>query len=200
MFELLKLPYSQKALEPYISQSTLFYHYEKHHATYLNNLNQLIKGTDFENLSLEEIMLKTQNDPKQMAIYNNAAQVWNHDFYWKSLSETANADNKIPKGNFKDLVIDCFGSEENLKAEFKKAALSQFGSGWTWLVLQNNQLKIMKTPNAVNPLSNSRPLLTIDVWEHAYYLDYQNKRADYVENIINNIINWNFAIQNLNNF
>ncbi|MBE6449874.1 MAG: superoxide dismutase [Alphaproteobacteria bacterium] len=200
MFELLKLPYSQKALEPYISQSTLFYHYEKHHATYLNNLNQLIKGTDFENFSLEDIILKTKDNPDFTSIYNNAAQVWNHDFYWKSLSETANADNKIPKGNFKDLVIKSFGSEENLKAELKKAALGQFGSGWVWLVFENNQLKIIKTSNAINPLGQAQALLTIDVWEHAYYLDYQNKRAEYVENILNHIINWNFAIQNLNNF
>lgn len=199
-FQLYKLPYPEQAMEPYLSQSTLFYHYEKHHATYLNNLNTLVKGTAFENELLENIILATENQPEFQAIYNNAAQVWNHDFYWQSLSPIADADNRIGEGNFKDMVIRDFGSEENLKAELKKAGLAQFGSGWIWLVLDGKNLKIVKTANAFNPLGKMKPLLCIDVWEHAYYLDYQNRRADYLDSILNHLINWNFAVQNLNDF
>ena len=199
-FELYKLPYPENAMEPYLSQSTLFYHYEKHHATYLNNLNTLIKGTDFENEMLENIILMTENKPELQAVYNNAAQVWNHNFYWQSLSALADAQNHISDGNFKDMVIRDFGSEETLKSEIKKAGLAQFGSGWVWLVLDGKKLKVVKTGNAFNPLGKMKPLLCIDVWEHAYYLDYQNRRADYLDSILNHLINWNFAVQNLNDF
>lgn len=195
-FELYKLPYEENALEPYISQKTLFYHYEKHHATYLKNLNDLIEGTDLENYTLEEIILATEKYPSQQAIFNNASQVWNHTCYWQSLSP--NGGGHIPDGDLKDMVIRDFGSEENLKAEFKKFALGQFGSGWAWLVLDGAKLKVTNTPNAYSPLGKNRILLTVDVWEHAYYLDYQNKRADYADAILNHLINWNFAIQNLN--
>lgn len=190
-FELYKLPYSENALEPYISKETISFHYGKHHATYLNNLNALIKDTPLEKESLESIILNASDQ----AIFNNAAQVWNHTFYWQSLSPKKQ---DIPEGNFKQMVLRDFGSIENLKAELKKAALSQFGSGWAWLVSDNDQLKIVKTSNAETPLGKAIPLLSIDVWEHAYYLDYQNRRGDYVDGILNNLLNWNFAIQNLN--
>ena len=197
--ELYKLPYSEKSLEPYISQATLFYHYEKHHATYLNNLLTLIKNTPYENEKLESIILKTETNPEEVSIYNNAAQVWNHDFYWKSLTPLENSDLKIPDGKFKELILTTFKSEENLKSEIKKAGLNQFGSGWVWLVLDNDKIRVIKTSNAYTPIRDVKPLLCIDVWEHAYYLDYQNRRNDYLENILNHLINWNFAIQNFHN-
>ena len=194
-FELYKLPYADNALEPYISQKTISFHYGKHHATYLNNLNALIKDTDLEKESLENIILETEKNPSEQAIFNNAAQVWNHTFYWQSLSAEKQ---DIPESNFKQMGLRDFGSIENLKAEFKKVALSQFGSGWAWLVLDNNQLKIVKTSNAETPLGKTIPLLCIDVWEHAYYLDYQNRRGDYLDGVLNNLLNWKFAAQNLN--
>ncbi len=196
-FELYKLPYEENALEPYISQKTLFYHYEKHHATYLNNLNELIKETDLEKYSLEEIILATEKYPSQQAIYNNASQVWNHTFYWQSLSPNGGGD--IPDSDFKRMVIRDFGSVENLKEEFKKIALSQFGSGYAWLIFDNGKLKLINSTNAQSPLGKHRILLNIDVWEHAYYLDYQNKRVDYINAILSHLINWNFAIQNIEN-
>ena len=198
-FELYKLPYSEDALEPYISKKTISFHYGKHHATYLNNLNNLIKDTPLEKESLEDIILNTEKYPSEQAIFNNAAQVWNHTFYWQSLLPTKQKMNDIPDGNFKEMVLRDFGSVENLKTEFKKVALSQFGSGWAWLVLDNGKLGIVKTSNASTPFGKVKPLLCIDVWEHAYYLDYQNRRADYLDGVLNNLLNWNFAIQNLNN-
>ncbi len=196
-FELYKLPYEENALEPYISQKTLFYHYEKHHATYLKNLNDLIEGTDLEKYSLEEIILATEKYPSQQAIYNNASQVWNHTFYWQSLSPNGGGD--IPDGDFKQMVIRDFDSVDNLKAEFKKMAVSQFGSGYAWLIFDNGKLKVINSLNAQSPLGKYRILLNMDVWEHAYYLDYQNKRVDYAEAVLSHFINWNFAIQNLAN-
>ena len=198
-FELYKLPYSEDALEPYISKETISFHYGKHHATYLNNLNNLIKDTPLEKESLEDIILNTEKYPSEQAIFNNAAQVWNHTFYWQSLLPTKQKMNDIPDGNFKEMVLRDFGNVENLKAELKKVALSQFGSGWAWLVLDNGKLGIVKTSNASTPFGKVKPLLCIDVWEHAYYLDYQNRRADYLDGVLNNLLNWNFAIQNLNN-
>lgn len=197
-FELYKLPYAQNALEPYISASTVFYHYEKHHTTYLNNLNALVKGTPLETESLENIILNTEKYPSEQAIFNNAAQVWNHTFYWQSLSPADKAQKHIPNGNFKEMILRDFGSEDNLKAELKKVATAQFASGWAWLVLDKGRLKVVKTANALNPLGQMKPLLCIDVWEHAYYLDYQNRRPDYLDAVLNHLINWNFAIQNLN--
>ncbi len=193
-FELYKLPYDLNALEPFISEKTLRFHYEKHHTGYVNTLNSLIKGTDLENKSLEDIILATEKESSQQAIFNNAAQTWNHTFYWQSLSP--HAGNNIPDGDFKEAVSRDFGSIENLKEELKKAATTQFGSGWAWLILESGKLKVVKTSNANIPLHHQKPLLTIDVWEHAYYLDYQNRRLDYVQSILDNLINWNFAIQN----
>ena len=197
-FELYKLPYSEDALEPYISKETISFHYGKHHTTYLNNLNNLIKDTPLEKESLEDIILNTEKYPSEQAVFNNAAQVWNHTFYWQSLSPKGSNPSKIPDGNFKEMIMRDFGSVENLKAEFKKAALSQFGSGWAWLVLDGGKLKIIKTSNAATPFGKTKPLLYIDVWEHAYYLDYQNRRGDYIDAVLSHLLNWNFATQNLN--
>ncbi|MFZ2072623.1 MAG: superoxide dismutase [Minisyncoccia bacterium] len=197
MSTLKKLPYDFSALEPYVSARTLEFHYTKHHQTYLDNLNKLIKDTDLENKSLEEIIKITFKEPSLLTTFNNAAQTWNHDFYWQSLKPNSSE----PKEDVKQILIDSFISYEKFKEEFKSTALSQFGSGWIWLVLENGKVKIIKTSNADNPLTKELiPLLVVDVWEHAYYLDYQNRRADYVEALINNLLNWEFFKENLNNF
>lgn len=193
-FELYKLPYNENALAPYISEKTLQFHYGKHHAGYVNTLNDLIKGTNLETHTLEEIILATEKYPSQQSIYNNASQVWNHTFYWQSLSPNGGGD--IPEGDFKDTVIRDFGSVDNLKTELKKAATTQFGSGWAWLIVDDGHLKVINTPNAQSPLGKKQILLTIDVWEHAYYLDYQNRRPDYTQAVLDHLINWSFAIQN----
>ncbi len=173
--ELPKLPYAPNALEPVISEKTIEFHYGKHHQTYVNNLNNLIPGTEFENLPLEEIVLKSNG-----GIFNNAAQIWNHTFYWESFSEKRNT---APSGKLLELLEKSFGSFENFKTQFSDAAVKVFGSGWTWLVLnKEGNLAIVQTSNAGNPLCDGlKPLLTCDVWEHAYYIDYQNKRADYIK-------------------
>ena len=195
-FELPQLPYLENALEPVISQKTISFHYGKHHATYLKNLNDLIKDSPLSKMSLEDIIVQTAKNPSEQAIFNNAAQVWNHTFYWNSLCP---ASPKITDSNFLNLINRDFGGIDNLKDALKKAALAQFASGWAWLVSDNGTLKVMCTPNAENPLmTNAKPLLCIDVWEHAYYLDWQNKRADYLHGLVNQLINWDFAIKNLN--
>jgi superoxide dismutase, Fe-Mn family len=193
MFQLNKLPFKKNILEPIISQKTIEFHYDKHHQTYVNKLNDLIKNTDFENLSLEEIILKSYNKPDLKAVYNNAAQVYNHDFFWQSLKKDSQAQPS-------EKIIAKFSSLDNFKEEFVKLALAQFGSGWAWLVQdENNNLSLLKTANADNPLVlNLKPIFTIDVWEHAYYLDYQNKRADFVQLILDNLINWEFVNNNIN--
>ena len=196
-FELPPLPYAQNALEPYISQKTISFHYDKHHATYLKNLNDLIQGTPLEKESLENIIIETRKYPSEQAIFNNAAQVFNHTFYWHSLKPTQN-NNAITDSSLLKLTERDFGSENNLKEALKKTALAQFGSGWCWLVLENDKLHIVRTGNAENPLGAAKPLLCIDVWEHAYYLDYQNKRGDYLDGVIEHLLNWDFAAQNLN--
>lgn len=147
---------------------------------------------------LHDIILKTRNDTSFQTIFNNAAQVWNHDFYWKSLSPQKTTASHITDSALLNLVEHDFENEENLKESLKKTALGQFGSGWCWLILDNNTLKVIKTSNAENPLGISKPLLCIDVWEHAYYLDYQNKRGDYLNAVIDNLLDWNFAAKNLN--
>lgn len=188
------LPYEENALEPFMSARTLSFHYGKHHQTYLDNLNKLIEGTEFENMTLEQIIQESYKNPQQGGIFNNAAQVWNHSFFWNSLSPTGN---KRPSPPFLNVIEKSFGSYENFSQEFKKTALSQFGSGWCWLVKEGNTLKIIKTSNADTPLVlGKKPLLTCDVWEHAYYLDYQNKRADYLDTFLTSLINWNFAENN----
>jgi len=188
--ELPALPYAKNALEPHISAEPLEYHYGKHHQAYVTNLNNLIMGTEFENLSLEDIVLKSSG-----GIFNNAAQVWNHTFYWNSLRPQGGGK---PSGALAGMPEKSFGGFEPFKAEFAKAAASQFGSGWAWLVKDGDKLIVTRTGNADTPIAHGqKPLLTIDVWEHAYYLDYQNRRADYVAAVLDKLINWEFAAQNL---
>jgi superoxide dismutase, Fe-Mn family len=194
--ELPALPYAQNALEPIISEKTFQFHYGKHHNAYVENTKKLIAGTEFEELSLEEIIKKTYKDKSKIGLFNNSAQVWNHSFYWNCIKPSGGG---IPTGKIADLINQSFGSFEKFTDEFKNAAMTQFGSGWAWLVLnENNDLEIRKTANAETPLTyNCKALLTIDVWEHAYYLDYQNKRPEYIDNFINKLINWDFVNSNL---
>lgn len=195
MFELPNLPFGLEELEPYISKKTLEFHHGKHHLAYVTNLNNLIKDTDLANDDLETIIRKTAGNADKAAVFNNAAQVWNHTFFWSSLMPSGGG--AIPEGDFKQAVLRTFISEEKFKDELKAAAVSQFGSGWAWVVRENDDVKIMKTSNADTPVAHGlKPLLTIDVWEHAYYLDYQNKRPDYVQTLIDKLINWRFASAN----
>lgn len=189
------LPYSLEALEPHISANTLSFHHGKHHQAYVTNLNNLIKDTDLENLSLEEVISLSAGKADKMGIFNNAAQVWNHTFYWHSLKPQGGGE---PTGQIKEKINQDFGSFEAFKTEFKNAATTQFGSGWAWLVLDNGTLKVTKTGNADLPMVHGqKAILTCDVWEHAYYLDFQNKRLDYVDTFLNHLVNWDFANQNL---
>lgn len=194
MFELPVLPYAMDALEPHISKTTLEFHYGKHHQTYVTNLNNLVKDTDLASQTLEDIIAKSAKDASLVGVFNNAAQVWNHTFYWYCLSPVKKA---VPS-KLEGMIVKDFGSLDNFKAEFKKAALAQFGSGWAWLVLDQGSLKITKTGNADLPMvHNQTALLTCDVWEHAYYLDYQNRRADYVDTFLNELVNWDFVASHL---
>jgi len=191
------LPFAEDALEPVISAKTLSFHYGKHHKAYVDNLNKLIEGTeysDYSDLPLEEIVRGTADRPERTPVFNNAAQAWNHTFYWKSIAGKGGE----PPAALKQKMIDAFGSVDGCKKELPAAAVGQFGSGWAWLVFDDGKLKVVKTANAATPLTtDARPLLTIDVWEHAYYLDYQNRRADYVNALLEKLINWEFALQNL---
>jgi Fe-Mn family superoxide dismutase len=195
-FVLANLPYEQNALAPFISAETLSYHYNKHHRAYLDKLNELIPGTEFEELELEEVIDKTAGNADKAGIFNNAAQVWNHDFYWNSLSPKGGGK---PTGQLGRKIETDFGSYENFLKQFVEAGMTNFGSGWAWLVEDHGVLKITKTSNAENPLSQGqgKALLAFDVWEHAYYLDYQNRRNDYLKTILDKLINWNFAEMNL---
>ncbi|SFP33687.1 superoxide dismutase, Fe-Mn family [Nitrosomonas cryotolerans] len=193
-YVLAPLPYADNALEPVISAHTLSFHYGKHHKAYVDNLNNLVTGTEFAGQSLEKIILATAGRADKAAIFNNAAQVWNHMFYWHSLSPNGGQ----PSAVLKQKIEASFGSLDACKKEFATAAMTQFGSGWAWLVLDGDKISVAKTANADSPLTkNIRPLLTIDVWEHAYYLDYQNRRVDYVNTILDKLINWDFANANL---
>ncbi len=190
-----ELPYAKDALAPYISANTLEFHYGKHHKTYVDNINKLIAGTDLEGKTLEEIIANSAKDPSKAGIFNNAAQVWNHSFYWKCLKPQGGGS---PKGAIAARIDAAFGSYDKFAEELKNAGVTQFGSGWAWLVQDGNDLKITKTPNADTPLAHGqKALLTIDVWEHAYYLDYQNRRPDYLTAVIQNLINWDFVNSNL---
>lgn len=192
-----ELPYPKKALEPHISEKTLEFHHGKHHAAYVNNTNNLIQGTPLEKADLETIIKESAKDSSKVGIFNNSAQVWNHTFYWHSMKP--NGGGEPPKALLDKIVAD-FGSFDNFKNEFKQAAATQFGSGWAWLVLDpaDKKLKVLKTPNAETPITkNLKPLITIDVWEHAYYLDYQNRRPDYIDTFIAKLVNWEFALKNL---
>lgn len=195
MFTLPVLSYEKAALGPHISAKTLEFHYGKHHQAYIDNLNKLIAGSDMEKETLEQIISATANNPKQAGIFNNAGQAYNHDFFWKGLRPASLAE---PDKNLAALIEKSFGSIGSFYAEFKTAATSVFGSGWVWLVKEGEELKIMKTANADNPLAHSlQPLWVLDVWEHSYYLDYQNRRADYIEAVLQNLINWEFIASNL---
>jgi Fe-Mn family superoxide dismutase len=189
------LPYDQGALAPVISANTLTFHYGKHHKTYVETLNKLIVGTEFADMPLESIIRATVRQADHTAIFNNAAQAWNHTFYWKSLKAKGGGE---PPAVLKTLMQDSFGGVDQCKKELSKAAVGQFGSGWAWLVLDGEKLKILKTADADTPLTDGpKPLLTVDVWEHAYYLDYQNRRVDYVNALLDKLANWEFAAENL---
>lgn len=190
------LPYEMDALEPTISARTLSYHHGKHHQGYVNKTNARIEGTALDDLSLEDL-IRDARVKADIALLNNAAQSWNHSFLWQSMSPNGGGE---PSGRIKELVEEEFGSVERFQEEFKKAATSQFGSGWTWLVLDNGKLRILNTSNADSPVAtHMEPLLTLDVWEHAYYLDHQNDRGAYVTAFLNDLINWDFAAANLKN-
>jgi len=195
-YELPKLPYAETALEPVISARTLSFHYDKHHAAYAANLNKLLEGSDLAGLSLEALIKASAADPTRVAIFNNAGQFWNHSFYWNSLSPQGGG---VPKGALADKLAASFGSFDKFKSELAAAANGQFGSGWAWLVAEGDKLAVRRTANADTPITvqGVKPLLTIDVWEHAYYLDYQNRRADYVNAVIDKLLNWEFAARNL---
>ncbi|MBN8282541.1 superoxide dismutase [Zoogloea sp.] len=189
------LPWADTALAPVISANTIGFHYGKHHKGYVDNLNRLLAGSDLADLPLEKIVAATAGKADKTAIFNNAAQIWNHTFYWNSLRPNGGGE---PPAALKKRIEASFGSVDALKKELATAATSQFGSGWAWLVADGDKLKVIKTANADLPqTAGLKPLLTIDVWEHAYYLDYQNRRADYVNALIDKLINWEFALQNL---
>ena len=195
MFTLPPLPYADNALEPVISANTLSFHHGKHHKTYVDNLNNLVKGTELEGQSLEQIVTATAGKADKAPIFNNAAQVWNHTFYWHSMKHNGGGK---PTGALGQMVDQAFGSYDEFKKQLSATSVSQFGSGWGWLVVDGGVLKVVKTPNAEVPFTKGqKPLLTIDVWEHAYYLDHQNKRAAYVDALIDKLLNWDFAAANL---
>ncbi|MCG6920191.1 MAG: superoxide dismutase [Acidobacteria bacterium] len=192
--ELPPLPYGDGDLAPHISANTISFHYGKHHKTYVDKATDMVKGTEFADASLEDIVKATFGKADKKGLFNNASQAWNHSFYWKSLAPKGGA----PSGKLLDKIKTDFGELAKLKDELSKAAVTQFGSGWAWLVLDGGKLKVEQTANADSPLATGKtPLLTIDVWEHAYYLDHQNKRPAYVTAVIDNLINWEFAAENL---
>lgn len=187
-FDLPPLPYEMNALEPYISTTTMEFHYGKHHRTYVENLNKLVKDTEFENMSLDKIIKETVDNPAYILIFNNAAQSWNHEFFWKCMSPNGGG---APKEELSKKIERDFGSYENFRQEFKNAATSQFGSGWAWLAEKDGKLEVVKTSNADTPLAHGmNPIITLDVWEHAYYLDYQNRRVDFVDAFLDHLVNW----------
>jgi Fe-Mn family superoxide dismutase len=195
MIVLPELPYAKDTLSPVISANTLEFHYGKHHKAYVDNLGKLIAGTDLADADLETLIMKAAGDPAKAGIFNNAAQVWNHSFYWKCLKGGGGG---APTGTVAAKLMATFGSYEKFAEELKNAGVTQFGSGWTWLVLDGGTLKITKTANADTPIAHGqKPLLTLDVWEHAYYLDYQNRRPDYLAAVIEKLINWDFVNANL---
>lgn len=190
-FTLPSLPYSDSALEPHMSAKTFSYHHAKHHAAYVNNLNTLIKSTELESETLEGIILKSASDKNKIGIFNNAAQVWNHTFFWHCMKPNGGGK---PNDELMKMLERDFGSYEQFVEQFKQAAVTQFGSGWAWLVFDGMKLSIIKTANADTPMChNVRAILTVDVWEHAYYLDYQNRRPDYVAIFLDHLVNWDFA-------
>ena len=195
MITLPELSYAKDALAPSISANTLEFHHGKHHKAYVDNLNKLVAGTDLAEADLETVIKKVAGDPARAGIFNNAAQVWNHSFYWKCLKAAGGGK---PTGAVAAKIDAAWGSYEKFAEELKNAGVTQFGSGWAWLVVDGGQLKITKTANADTPIAHGvKPLLTLDVWEHAYYLDYQNRRPDYLGAVIGKLINWDFVNANL---
>ena len=194
-FELPPLPWADNALDPVISARTMGFHYGKHHQGYLNNLNMLAAGTEYADMTLEQVVKATAGKADKVAVFNNAAQTWNHTFFWNSLSPKGGG---TPPNGLKQKMGDSFGDVDTCLKELAAAATGRFASGWAWLVSDGGALKVMNTMNADTPLSMGlTPLVTIDVWEHAYYLDYQNRRADYVKAVLEKLINWEFAAKNL---
>ncbi|HRS87722.1 MAG TPA: superoxide dismutase [Syntrophales bacterium] len=189
------LPYPKEALAPVISAATLEFHWGKHHKAYVDNANRLLEGTPWAEAAPEAVMKATFGEAAHTAIFNNVAQAWNHTFYWHSLKPNGGGR---PTGPVADLINAAWGSYDAFAEALKQAGIGQFGSGWAWLVLDGETLKVTRTPNAENPLVHGqKPLLTIDVWEHAYYLDYQNRRPDYLAAVIEKLLNWDFANANL---
>jgi Fe-Mn family superoxide dismutase len=194
-FELPPLPYAEDALEPAYSARTIGFHYGKHHRAYVDNLNKLVAGTDLETKSLEEVIGTAAGDPGKVGVFNNAAQVWNHTFFWNGMKPGGGG---APGGAVGAAIDAAFGSYEKFIEDFKAAAIGRFGSGWAWLVSEGGALKITSTPNAEMPVPLARTaLLTVDVWEHAYYLDYQNRRPDWVQAYFDKLVNWEFVAGNL---
>ncbi len=189
------MPYPENALEPVITEKTVQFHYGKHHKGYADKLNDLVKGTPLADKKIEELITLSANQPDKVALFNNAAQVWNHDFFWASMKPGGGG---TPTGKLADMIKESFGSFEEFKKQFIDTAMSQFGSGWTWLVIDGKNLKILKTGNADTPITQGlKPLICLDVWEHAYYLDYQNRRKDFATVFLDKLVNWDFAAARL---
>lgn len=195
-FEQAPLPYDLNVLEPYgMKGETFEYHYGKHHKAYVDNLNKLVADTPLADLPLEQVIVESFKDPSKAGIFNNAAQVWNHTFFWNSLKPGGGG---APTGDLAAKIDQDFGSYDKFREEFSNAAATQFGSGWAWLIDDNGTLKVIKTPNAENPLAHGKKaLLTLDVWEHAYYIDFRNARPAFIKNYLDQLVNWDFASQNL---
>jgi Fe-Mn family superoxide dismutase len=194
-FTLSPLPYSTDALEPFMSAKTLDFHHGKHHKTYVETLNKLVEGKPEAEQSLEEVIVATYRHDAKTTVFNNASQVWNHDFFWPCLKKGGGGE---AEGEVKKAIDHDFGNFDKFTAAFKEAATTQFGSGWTWLVFDAGKLRVIKTSNAVDPVAGGQSaLLTCDVWEHAYYLDYQNRRPDFVQAFLEHLVNWEFVAENL---
>jgi Fe-Mn family superoxide dismutase len=194
-FELPALPYAETALEPYYSAKTISFHHGKHHKAYVDNLNKLAAGTELEGKPLEDVVRAAAGKADKAAIFNNAAQIWNHTFFWQSMKPAGGGK---PTGAVAAKIDQAFGSYEKFVEQFKATAVGRFGSGWGWLVAEGGTLKIVATPNAETPITAGQtPLFTVDVWEHAYYLDYQNRRPDFVQAFLDHLVNWDFANANL---
>jgi Fe-Mn family superoxide dismutase len=194
-FQLPALPWQENALEPVISAKTISLHYGKHHAAYVTKLNELVAGTRYADMPLEQVIAATVGNAENAKIFNNAAQTWNHTFYWESMREAGGGE---PPRELARLIDDSFGGAEQFKEKLSTAAVDQFGSGWAWLVARGKKLEVITTSNAQTPITmGATPLLAIDVWEHAYYVDYENRRPDYVKAVIDRLLNWEFALQQL---
>ncbi len=195
--ELPALPYAEDALEPAYSARTIGFHHGKHHAAYVTNLNGMIEGTDLASKSLEDIIQAAAGDAEKAGMFNNAAQIWNHTFFWNSMKPGGGGK---PSGDLAAAIDKAFGGFDGFSEAFRTAAATRFGSGWGWLVAQGGELKVVSTANAETPITEGMtPLLTVDVWEHAYYLDYQNRRPDFLQAFLDDLVNWDFVAANLAN-